>query len=137
MRTIHSKKKLFLYGMSAMGVNMLNLIVGSYLCDALMTEGFAQEIEYWTYANTTLVVAGIWSVLIAVSKILDGLIDIPLASFADNLKSKWGRRRPALLIGLFPMILAYIGFLNPIAGPVKSLANTIWCGVMLCIFYSF
>ena len=58
MRIIRSKWKLFFYGMGAMGVNMLNLIVGSYLCDALMTEGFAQEIEYWTYANTTLVVAG-------------------------------------------------------------------------------
>ncbi|MBR6561965.1 MAG: MFS transporter [Oscillospiraceae bacterium] len=137
MRIIRSKWKLFFYGMGAMGVNMLNLIVGSYLCDALMTEGFATEVEYWTYSNTTLVVAGIWSVLIMLSKILDGLIDIPLASFADNLKSKWGRRRPALVLGLIPMILAYIGFLNPIAGPVKSLVNTIWCGVMLCIFYSF
>ena len=43
MKKITSRKKLALYGCSGMGVNMMNLIVGSYLCSALLTGGFAAE----------------------------------------------------------------------------------------------
>ena len=43
MKKITSRKKLALYGCSGMGVNMMNLIVGSYLCSALITGGFAPE----------------------------------------------------------------------------------------------
>ena len=43
MQKIRGKFKLLLYGMSGLGINMLNLIIGSYLCDALMTEGFVEN----------------------------------------------------------------------------------------------
>ncbi|MCH5351731.1 MAG: MFS transporter [Clostridiales bacterium] len=137
MKTFHKKKSLFLYGMGGMGVNMLNLVIGSYLCDAVMTAGFDKNIEYWTYANKTLVTAIVWSVMITIAKIIDAVIDIPLASFADRLGTKWGKRRPALLMGLIPMMLAFVAFLNPISGEAESLANTIWLGVFLMLFYVF
>ena len=59
MKKITSKKQLALYGCSGLGVNMLNMIMGSYLCSALMTGGFVDHIESWTYLNKTLVVAGL------------------------------------------------------------------------------
>ena len=114
MKKITGKFKLFLYGMAGLGVNMLNLIVGSYLCDALMTEGFEKNIENWTYLNKTLVVAGLWSVMITIGKILDGIIDVPFAGWTDKLKSRWGRRRPAIVVGLIPTIIAYVLFLIPL-----------------------
>ena len=40
MQKITSRKKLAVYGCSGLGVNMLNIIMGSYLCSALMTGGF-------------------------------------------------------------------------------------------------
>ena len=143
MRTIHSKKKLFLYGMSAMGVNMLNLIVGSYLCDALMTEGFAQEIEYWTYANTTLVVSGIWSVLIMLSKILDGLIDIPLSSFAGEGTSQVGRQFLKSYAGVClqgaVIIIACIIFSvvaeTPTVATGGDATSMVWSWLLQTIFY--
>lgn len=137
MKKLTSKNQILLYAISGMGVNMLNLIVGTYLCDALMVEGFGKNVENWTYMNKTLVVAGVWSVMILVSKILDGVIDIPFAAWTDNLKSKWGRRRPAILLGLVPMIIAFILFLNPISSAEKSMLNTIYLGVVLCLFYTF
>lgn len=137
MKTFHTKKSLFLYGMGGMGVNMLNLLIGSYLCDAVMTAGFNKNIEYWTYENKTLVAVVVWSIMITVAKIIDGIIDIPLASFADRLGTKWGKRRPALLMGLIPMMLAFVAFLNPISGETGSMANTIWLGLFLCLFYVF
>lgn len=137
MQKIKGKKKLFLYGMAGLGINMLNLIIGSYLCDALMIEGFQENIENWTYLNKTLVAAGVWSMMIAIAKILDGIIDIPFAGWTDKLKSRWGKRRPAILLGMVPMLIAYVLFLVPLQNAEHSIVNTIWFGTMLCVFYAF
>lgn len=135
MKKLNKRGQILLYGLSGFGVNMLNLIVGSYLCSALLVGGFKEHVESWTYLNTDLVIAGVWSVLILAAKILDGLIDIPMSSLTDNLKTKWGRRRPAILLGLIPTVIAYLLFLIPI-DRTATLANTVWFGVILCLFYT-
>ena len=61
-----------------------------------------------------------------------------MASFTDNLKSRFGRRRPALLIGLVPMVIAYVLF--ALVTPEmknESLVNTVFYFAMLCVFYIF
>ena len=136
MKKITSKKKLLLYGCSGMGVNMLTLMVGSYLCSALWVGGFDEHIESWTYLNKDLVVAGLWAVLVFVAKAFDGLIDLPLSTLADKMHSKLGRRKTALLIGFIPMIVAYLLFLVPL-NTSATILNTVWFGVLLCVFYSF
>lgn len=136
MNKITNKKMLALYGCSGMGVNMLTLIVGSYLCSALLVGGFEAHVESWTYLNRDLVVAGLWAVLVFLAKALDGVIDLPLAAFADRLNTKFGRRKTALVIGFVPMVIAYLLFLLPLT-PEASIANTIWFGVLLCLFYTF
>ena len=135
MKKLTSKKSVILYGCSGLGVNMLNLIVGSYLCSALLVGGFDAHVENWTYLNKDLVVAGLWSVLILVAKVVDGLIDLPLSHFVDNLKTKWGKRKTGIVMGFIPMIIAYLLFLIPI-DPTASLANTIWFGTLLLVFYT-
>ena len=132
MNKISGKFKLLLYGMSGIGINMLNLIVGSYLCDALMTEGFVENASNWTYMDKTLVVAGLWSIMIALGKVLDGVIDIPFAGWTDKLKSKWGKRRPAILAGMIPTIITYVLFLIPLKAEEHSVVNTVWFGLLLC-----
>lgn len=135
MQKITSRKKLFLYGCSGLGVNMLNLIMSSYLCSALRVGGFDEHIESWTYLSKDLVVPIVWSVMILAAKILDGVIDIPLSSFTDRLRTRWGRRRPSIVIGYVPMIVAYLLFL--IVPSSNNLINTIWFGVLLCIYFTF
>lgn len=136
MEKITSKGKLALYACSGLGVNMLNMIVGTYLCSALLVGGFDKDVEKWTYLNKDLVVAVLWATLIFIAKIVDGVIDIPLSHFADNLKTKWGRRKPALLMGFIPMIIAYLLFLVPLDAEESAL-NTVWFASLLCIFYAF
>lgn len=136
MQKITGKKKLILYGCSGLGVNMLNLIVGSYLCSALLVGGFDEHVESWTFLNRDLVVAALWGTLVFVARALDGIIDLPFASFTDRLKTRWGRRRPSIVIGFVPMIIAYLLFLVPLTGGA-SVLNTVWFGVLLCIFYGF
>ena len=96
---------------------------------------FDANVESWTYLNKNLVVAGLWSVLVFFAKALDGIIDLPLASFADRLNTKIGRRKTAILIGFVPMIVSYLLFLCPLTNS-ESILNTIWFGVLLCIFYT-
>lgn len=128
------KGKLILYACSGLGVNMLNIIMGSYLCSALLVGGFVKNVEHWTYLNKDLVIAGLWGTLILIAKIIDGLIDIPFSHFTDNLRTKWGRRKPSLVIGFVPMVIAYLLFLVPL-GSEATLLNTIWFALLLFIFY--
>lgn len=128
------KGKLILYACSGLGVNMLGIIVGSYLCSALLVGGFDKNVEKWTYLNKDLVVAGLWATLAFIAKVIDGLIDIPFSHFTDNLRTRWGRRKPSLVIGFVPMIIAYVLFLVPLQKHASFL-NTIWFALLLCIFY--
>lgn len=134
MNKLTKKWQIILYGCSGLGVNMLNIIVGTYLCSALLVGGFKDNVENWTYLNRDLVVAGLWGTLIVISKIVDGLIDLPFSSFTDNLRTRWGRRRPAILIGYIPMLIAYVLFLFPLNSEATIL-NTLWFAALLCIFY--
>lgn len=138
MNKIHRKWQLMLYAAAGMGVNMLNLMMGSYICSALLIGGFsADAIPYQTYVQHDLVIAAVWAVFVLAAKIIDGIIDVPMASFTDQLRSKWGRRRPALIIGMVPMIIAYLLFLVIPDPNGATLLNTIYYGVLLCVFYSF
>ena len=134
MKKFTKKSQLILYGCAGLGVNMLNLIVGSYLCSALLVGGFDAHVESWTYLNRDLVVAALWAILIFVAKAVDGIIDLPLSSFTDRLRTKWGRRRPAIVLGFVPMIVAYLLFLVPI-DKSATLLNTVWFALLLFIFY--
>ena len=136
MEKITSRKKLLLYGCSGMGVNMLNIIMGSYLCSALLVGGFESHIESWTYLSKDLVVAGLWAVFVFLAKALDGIIDLPFATLADKIKSKFGRRKTAILVGFIPMVVTYLLFLIPIDNSA-TIFNTIWFGFLLCMFYAF
>ena len=137
MRILRSKGKMFLYACSAIGVNLLNLMVGSFLCSAILVGGFGPEaIANQTFEGKDLVVAAAWAAFVVVAKIIDGVIDIPMATFTDNLRSKWGRRRPTILLGLVVLVLSYVAF--ALFTPDTSGAgwlNTIYYGIVLCVFY--
>ena len=144
MKKLTKRSQMLVYAIGGMGVNMLNLMMGSYLVSAIIASGFGETaVKTQTFSGPLgtkldLVIAGVWAVLTVIAKIVDGVIDIPMASFTDNLKSKFGRRRPALIIGLVPMIIAYVLF-TLVTPELRSgsLVNTIFYFVMLCIFYSF
>ncbi len=154
MKKLTKRSQMLIYAIGGMGVNMLNLMVGSYLCSAIIASGFGSgAIANQTFsgivattvengetinAGLDLVIVGAWMVLTIIAKVIDGIIDVPMASFTDNLKSKFGRRRPALIIGLIPMVIAYVLF--AVVTPelkAESLLNTAFYFAMLCIFYIF
>lgn len=138
MNHIHGKGRLILYAFSGMGINMLNLMMSSYLCSALISDGFGPEvIPYQTYVGRNLVIPAVWAVFVLIAKIIDGIIDVPMASITDNMRTRWGRRRPSLVIGLVPMLAAFALFLLIPHPAGESWLNTVFYGVVLCVFYSF
>ena len=138
MKKIHGKGRIILYAMSGMGINILNIMVGSYLCSALLVGGFGESvIPYQTYAQRDLIIPAVWSMFALVSKIIDGIIDIPLASFADRMRTRWGRRRPVILGGMVLTVICYLLF-RVIPNPNgASLLNTVYYGGILCLYYCF
>ena len=126
-----------LYAFASFGPCMLSTIISVYLVDALQTQGFGVDVEYWTFANKTIIAVGLFSILKAISSLMDGLTEVPCAHIVQNLKTPWGKRRPAILFGTVIMTLAYVLFCFPISGEENSVANSIWFGALLTVFVSF
>ena len=126
-----------LFAFASFGPCMLSTIISVYLVDALQTAGFGSDLESWTFAGKTIVAVGLFSVMKAISSLMDGLVEVPVATFVQNLKTPWGKRRPAILVGTIVMTLAYVLFCFPISYEENSVANSIWCGVLLTVFVSF
>jgi Na+/melibiose symporter-like transporter len=126
-----------LFSASGFGPNLLMVLMGAYFTDAVnpaaLKVGDLQAIGTACYIMPLL-----FPILWALAKIFDGLIDIPLAALTDGLKTKWGRRRPPILVCFIPMCLSYIMCWNPIFGEAESarLANTIWIVCWALVFFA-
>ena len=125
------------YAFASFGPCMLSTIISVYLVDALQTQGFGVDVEYWTFANKTIIAVGLFSILKAISSLMDGLTEVPCAHIVQNLKTPWGKRRPAIIVGTVVLTLAYVLFCFPISQEENSVANSIWFGVLLTFFVSF
>lgn len=132
-----TRKQIPLFAFASFGPCMLSTIISVYLVDALQTAGFGENVEQWTFAGKTIIAVGLFSILKAVSQLMDGLTEVPCATIVQNLKTRWGKRRPAILVGTVVMTLAYVLFCFPISYEENSVANSIWFGVLLTVFVSF
>ncbi len=138
MNSLNKKWKEFLYGGCTFGPSLLNVILGAYLTDALNPAGLSAGIEVWSISGICIISPAIFGVLWMVARIFDGVVDIPLAHLTDNLRTKWGRRRPAFLIAFVPMVISYIlVWLPPQPNVENSIINTVWVTFMLLVYFTF
>ena len=77
-----------------------------------------------------------------VARILDGVVDIPIATWTDNMRSRWGRRRPLMLIGFIPMVITFILLWYPPVtgqslGPDGHWGNAVYVAIMSSLFFFF
>jgi len=132
-----TRKQIPFFAFASFGPCMLSTIISVYLVDALQTAGFGENLAQWTFASKTIVAVGLFSIMKAFANLMDGLMEVPCATFVQNLKTPWGKRRPAILLGTVVMTLAYVLFCFPLSTQENSAANSIYFGVLLTLFVSF
>lgn len=77
-----------------------------------------------------------------VARVLDGVVDLPIAGWTDNLKSRWGRRRPMMVLGIVPAIIFFILlWFPPVTGENLSAdghwANAVYVAVVSSLYFFF
>ena len=77
-----------------------------------------------------------------IARVLDGIVDLPIASWTDNMKSKWGRRRPLMIVGLIPTAICFILLWYPPVtgnslGENGHWGNTVYVAIVSSLFFFF
>lgn len=134
IKSLDKKWKELLFSMSGFGPNFLMVLMGAFFTDAInpsaLPLGSLQAI-----GTSCLILPALFPVLWMVAKIFDGVIDIPMANITDNLKTKWGRRRPTIAVCFIPMVVSYALCWLPVGGENQTI-NTIWIVFWAFVFFA-
>ncbi len=137
IKTLDKKWKEFLYGFAGFGPNFLMVLMSAYFTDAINPVAFGDNSTFQAIMDgTCFILPALFPILYAVAKAFDGIIDIPFAHITDTLSTKWGRRRPAILVCMIPMIVSFAMCWWPIFGAENQLGNTIWIICWALVFFS-
>ncbi len=134
-KTLDKGWKEIVYAASGFGPNLLMILMGAMFTDAINPVALGNN-SLQAISNTCYILPLVFPVLWALAKIFDGLIDVPLAALTDNLKTKWGKRRPPIAICFIPMVVSYAMCWIPIAGENNQLGNTIWIVCWALLFFA-
>ena len=134
VKSLDKKWKELLFSASGFGPNFLMVLMGAFFTDAInpaaLPVGSVQAI-----GTGCLVLPAVFPILWMIAKIFDGVIDIPMANITDNLKTKWGRRRPTIAVCFIPMVISYALCWLPVGGD-NQLINTIWIVFWAFVFFA-
>jgi len=77
-----------------------------------------------------------------IARALNGVVEIPIATWTDNMRSRLGRRRPLMLIGFVPLVITFIlSWYPPLTGrslgPDGHWGNALYVTVMSSLFFFF
>lgn len=142
-RNLDKSWKEILYAFSGFGPNLLMVLMGAFFSDAVnptaLALGSNPNKVFQTITGSCVIFPALFPVLWFIGKAFDGLIDIPFASITDTLKTKWGRRRPPILVCSVPMVISYAMCWIPIAGEgskTVQIINTVWIFFWALIFFA-
>ena len=136
VKSLNTKWKEFLFAFSGFGPNLLMVLMGAYFTDAINPAALPDGSYQSILSGVCFILPAVFPILYAIAKIFDGIIDIPFAHVTDTLSTKWGRRRPAILVCSVPMIVSYAFCWIPIFGGEAQLLNTIWIIFWAFVFFA-
>jgi len=87
------------FGVGTVGVSVMLNAVTAYF-PAYMTTVLGRD-------------AAIAGYLLMLSKLYDAIADVVIGSMSDRTRSRWGRRRPFLLVGAFVSAISYLMIFSP------------------------
>jgi GPH family glycoside/pentoside/hexuronide:cation symporter len=89
------------------------------------------------YTDTVLVPAGLLAVAMAIARAFDAITDPAMGWITDHTRTRWGRRRPWIPLGVPLCALCYwIMFLPPQSLSAEGGA-VVWIGAAYCLYYLF
>ncbi|MCQ2795719.1 MAG: MFS transporter [Bacilli bacterium] len=131
-----------LFAAAGLGPNLLMVLMMAYFTDAVIPTGLQADINFWSYGGVIIVYTAIFPILWTIGRIFDGVIDVPLAAVADNLKNKKGKRWIAIFASVVPMIVSYVLCWIPVFGREAGMStgqligNSIWIFFWSIIFFA-
>ncbi|MDD5016594.1 MAG: MFS transporter [Eubacteriales bacterium] len=120
-----------LFAIGGLGTSFMFTIQATYL----LTRYMPSQADINGGLAVMLVVPWILSLLFLLSRLFDGLIDIPIASWTDSYFRKTGKRYPVILAGIVPMMLTYmLMWLAPVPKEL-SIWNIVWVSVCSILYF--
>ena len=135
--SLNKRWKEILFAATGFGPNLLMVLMMAYFTDAVIPTGLNADVGFWSYGTnaTVLVSVIVFPILWTIGRVFDGVVDVPLAAFTDNLKNKTGKRWIAILIAVAPMILSFILCWIPVFGKGENLPLGVQIGNSIWIFF--
>jgi len=75
-------------------------------------------------------------VAMMVGRVVDAIVDPIIGSWSDRTRTRWGRRKPFMVLGTLPLAITFILMWNPLRSTV-SMANFLYITLMLSSFFFF
>ena len=140
--SLNKRWKEVLFAATGFGPNLLMVLMMAYFTDAVIPTGLKADIGFWSYGGTIIVSTIIFPILWTIGRVFDGVVDVPLAAFTDNLKNKTGKRWIAIIMAVAPMVISFALCWIPIFGRSGELSlgqqigNSIWIFFWSIIFFA-
>jgi GPH family glycoside/pentoside/hexuronide:cation symporter len=88
------------------------------------------------YSDTVLVPLGYIALAVAVARAFDAITDPVMGWITDRTRTRWGRRRPWMLIGAPLCALSFIALFTPPAG-ITALQAAGWFSISYVLYFLF
>ena len=142
--SLNKRWKEVLFAATGFGPNLLMVLMMAYFTDAVIPTALKADLGFWSYGNVTTILVStvVFPILWTIGRVFDGIVDVPLAAFTDNLKNKTGKRWIAILIAVAPMVISFALCWIPVFGKSadlslgKQIGNSIWIFFWSIIFFA-
>ena len=140
--SLNKRWKEVLFAATGFGPNLLMVLMMAYFTDAVIPTGLKADVGFWSYGGTIIVSTIIFPILWTIGRVFDGIVDVPLAAFTDNLKNKTGKRWIAIIMAVVPMVASFILCWIPIFGKSgdltlgQQIGNSVWIFFWSIIFFA-
>jgi len=124
-----------LYGIGGFGATLMYQVAMSYILAF-----YVPTASDLAKGAVVLAPPALFGALFFVARMLDGVVDIPIATWTDNLRSRFGRRRPFMALGFLPMVVTFVlMWFPPVTAPTPggSALNTVYVALMSVLFFFF
>jgi glycoside/pentoside/hexuronide:cation symporter, GPH family len=136
MKTIKKWQEPF-YAIGGFGPNFLYQVVLTYLLYYYRPAQARIEAGALIFAPAAAYALGMF-----IARVLDGVVDLPIAAWTDNMRSRWGKRRPMMLLGFIPTVICFaLLWFPPLTGkslgPEGHWGNALYVTVISSLYFFF